>query len=126
MVDILIQGDDARTAAQAMREAIREIFETDPIQSTTGGGTPGTRQFDPYTFVLTIPPAIFYAERLAEQLRIGERWRQFTARAKKEADATQAQFLVDVGDGKHIPLEQAPPEKIREALIALQERYPKS
>jgi hypothetical protein len=42
MVDILIQGGDAESAAQAMRAAVHEIFETDPIRSTRGSPTLGT------------------------------------------------------------------------------------
>lgn len=75
--------------------------------------------------ILTIPPGIFYAKRLVHDFQLAERWRRLVARAEKEVKATGARILIDLGDGNHIPLEQAKPEKIREALDAL-EKHTKS
>jgi hypothetical protein len=44
----------------------------------------------------------------------------------EEAKATGARFLVDVGDGKHMPIEDTHPDKFREVLTALQEKQSKS
>jgi hypothetical protein len=128
MAEILIEGGDAEAAAQAMCAAVREIFETDPIRSIRGGSTPGTRGLGDLAAVIAVglPPAIFYSRRLVDDIRFAERWRRLTGRAAKEAKATRTRFLVDVGDGKHIPIEDAHPDKIREALTALQEKHPKS
>jgi hypothetical protein len=122
MADILIQGGDAEAAAKAMRDAVREIFEIDPIQSTVGRGVPGTRIVDAATVILAIPPGIFYANKLLEELHFSERWRRLTARAEKEAKATSAQLMIDVGDGKPIPFAEASPEIVLQALTALQEK----
>jgi hypothetical protein len=58
MVEFLIEGGDAEAAAQAMCAAVREIFETDPIRSTRGGATPGTRGLADIAavFVVGLPP----------------------------------------------------------------------
>jgi hypothetical protein len=61
-----------------------------------------------------------------DEVRFDERWRRLTGRAAGGAKPTGARFLVDVGDGNHIPIEHAHPAKIREALTALQEKHPKS
>jgi hypothetical protein len=43
---------------------MREIFETDPLQSIPGGSLPGTRGLvESAVIVLGIPPGIFYARR---------------------------------------------------------------
>jgi hypothetical protein len=58
MVDILVQGGDAASAAAAMRAAVREIFEADPIQSTTASDMPGRRSLAELgLIILGIPPA---------------------------------------------------------------------
>jgi hypothetical protein len=111
-----------------MCAAVREIFETDPIQSSRGGGSmPGTRGLaELAVIVVGIPPGIFYTKRLVEGLQIGERVRRLVAPAEKEAKANGARLLIDCGDGKPIPLEQAHRAKVLEALTALQEKRPKS
>ena len=128
MTEILIEGGDAEAAAQAICAAVREIFETDPIRSTRGGSTPGTRGLADLAAVIAVglPPAIVYGRKLVDDLRFSERWGRFAGRAAKEAKTTGARFLVDLGDGKHIPIEDAHPDKVREALTALQEKHPKS
>jgi hypothetical protein len=108
--------------------AVREIFAADPIRSTRGGSTPGTRGIANLAAVITVglPPAIFYTRRLVDDTRFGDRRHRLTGRAAKEAKVTGARFLVDVGDGRHIRIEDAHPDKLREALTALQEKQSKS
>jgi hypothetical protein len=122
MPDILIEGGDAETAAQAMRVAINEIFETDPLMSTREGARPGTRiVLEMATLALTIPPGVFYGKKLLDDLHLAECWRRLITRAQKEQKATGAHITIDLGDGHHIPLEQAHPDKIREGLANLEE-----
>ena len=45
--------------------------------------------------------------------------------SRKGGESDGRAILIDLGDGNHIPLEQAKPEKIREALDAL-EKHTKS
>jgi hypothetical protein len=127
MVDILVQGGDAEAAAKVMRAAVREIFETDPIQSAATGPVPGTRGLAELgLIILAIPPGVVYAKKMIDDFRLRERWRRLIARAEQEENATGARLLIDPGDGKPIPLHQANADKIREALAAFQERYSKS
>jgi hypothetical protein len=127
MVDILVQGGDAKAAAQAMRAAVREVFGTDPIQSATTNAMPGTRTLAELgLIILAIPPGVVYAKKMVDDLHLRERWRRLIARAEQEEKATGARLMIDPGDGKPIPLHKANRDKIREALDALQEKYPKS
>jgi hypothetical protein len=121
MAEILVQGGNAEAAARAMCAAVHEIFETDPLASTRGGSLPGTRGLaELAVIVLSIPPGVFYARRLAEDLR------RLVYRAEKEAKANGARLMIDCGDGKPIPLEEAHRAKVVEALKALQEKRPKN
>jgi hypothetical protein len=123
MPDILIQGGDAGAAALAMRAAVNEIFGTDPLQSHRGEARPGTRgALEFATLILTIPPAVIYSKKITEEFGFAELWRRLMARGEKEQKATGARITIDPGDGHHIPIEQAHPDKIREALAALGER----
>ena len=122
----MIQGGDAEAAARAMHAAVREIFDTDLIQSVRGGERPGTRSPELVALVLTIPTAIIATADLIARARLGERWRRLIARAEKEEKATGARLLIDPGDGKPIPLHQANGDKIREALAALERQHKNS
>jgi hypothetical protein len=48
------------------------------------------------------------------------------AAPRKRSRLPALEFLVDVGDGKHIPIEDTCPDKLREVLTALQEKQSKS
>jgi hypothetical protein len=128
MAEILIEGGDAEAAAQAMCVAVREIFEVDPIRSSRGGSPPGTRGLADLAAVIAVglPPAIFYGRRLVDDIQFAERWRRLFMRGKDAQKKTSARILIDDGDGNHVPIEDAHPDKIREALTALQEKHSKS
>lgn len=66
-----------------MRGAVREIFDTDPIQFSSGGPIPGTKSLELALLILTIPPGIFYAKRLVHDFQLAERWRRLVARAER-------------------------------------------
>jgi hypothetical protein len=124
--DILIQGGDTEAAAKAMRATVREIFDTDPIQSVRGGDRSGTRTLAELgLIVLAIPPGAVYAKKMVEEFGLRERWRRLFARAEKEEKATGARFLIDPGDGKPILLHEANHDEIREALAALEQQHKK-
>ena len=123
MADIVIQGGDAKAAAQAMSAALREIFETDPILSTIDTAIPGSaRSLELLTIILTVPITAIAATDLLSRAQVGQRWRRLITRAEKESKTTSARLLIDLGDGKPIPLHQANREKISEALAALENR----
>jgi hypothetical protein len=128
MPDILIEGGDAGSAAMEIRDAVRDIFEIDPIQSTVGGGPlPGTRGLvEAVTLLLTIPPGIFYGKRLIEDIHFGDRLRRLIVKAETEEKKTGAQLKIVLDDGKVIPLHQANHDQIREALAALEQQHKKS
>jgi hypothetical protein len=71
----LTEGGDAEAAAQAICAAVREILEVDPIRSTRGDRPPGTWGIANLLAVITVglPPAIFYTQRLVDDIRFGER-----------------------------------------------------
>ena len=127
MVDILVQGGDAASAAATMCAAVREIFEADPIQSTISNAVSGRRGLAELgLIILAIPPGVVYAKKMVDDFRLRERWRRLIDRAEQEEKATGARVLIDPGDGKPIPLHKANGDKIREALTAFQEKYSKS
>ena len=122
MVEILIQGDDAKTVADDMRAAFREIFEVDPLVSARGGGgTAGTRTgLEPYILALAIPPAVVYTQNLAKQLDLSGRWNRLMTKGDALGKDKSATILIDTGKGKPIPLHLANREQIMAALKALE------
>jgi hypothetical protein len=124
-VDILIRGGDAETAAQETRAALREIFEVDTTQTVAGGErVSGARSLDLALFILSIPPAVDASANLIARARLGERLRRLIAKIEHTRKKTGAKLLIDPGDGKPLPLEEAKRETILAALEAF-ERHQK-
>ena len=120
MVDILVRGGDAEAAAKAIAGALREIFAVEPTRSTARAED--ARAFDLVMLLLSIPPAIVATADLAGRLKLVERFDRLIARAAEQKRLTGAALLIDPGDGRPIPLEQASRDQIMAALTALQAR----
>jgi hypothetical protein len=126
MPDILIDGGNTEEAVAAMRAALREIFDIEPIRSSRGGGEPpGTRTLGEIgLIVLAFPPAAIYGKKMIAEFGLGELCRRLIGRAEKAEKATGARFLLDPGDGsKPVPLHEAHHDKLREALDALKAHH---
>jgi len=122
-VDILIRGGDAETAARETRAALREIFEVDVTQTITGGERiQDARSLDLALFILSVPPALDSSLNLIARARLGERLRRLIAKIQHTSKTTGAKLLIDPGDGKPIPLEEAKRETILAALEAFEQR----
>jgi hypothetical protein len=63
---------------------------------------------------------------LVAPARLTERFRRLIASGKKTKEQTRARIMIDLGDGNRVPIENAHPDKVREALTALQEKHSKS
>lgn len=108
MVEILIQGGDTEAATQAMRTAIKEIFEIDPLVTQRGGGQqPGTRSLELLTVALAIAPAIASTVDLVSRSKLMGRIARLWPKIREQEAKTGAKFLIDVGDGKPIPAHEA-------------------
>jgi len=117
MVEILIQGGDTEAATQAMRVAIKEIFEIDPLETRRGGGQlPGKRSFELLLVALAITPAIASAVDLASRSKLLGRIGRLLPKIHEQEAKTGAKFLIDVGDGKPIPAHEANRAQIEAAL----------
>jgi hypothetical protein len=119
MVEILIRGDRAEDAATAMADATREIFGTEPGRSR--------RQAEHtkdavalWALVVTVPPAVTAMIDLAGRLKLAERIGRLIHHAEATAKTTGAAILIDPGDGKPIPLDQANRETIIAALAEIE------
>jgi hypothetical protein len=126
MPDILIDGGNAEEAAAAMRTALREIFDVEPTRSVRGGAEPpGTRTLGEIgLIVLAFPPAAIYGKKMIAEFGLGELCRRLIGRAVTVEKATHARILLDPGDGtKPVPLHEAHPDKLREALDALKAQH---
>lgn len=117
MVEILIHGGDTEAATQAMRTAIKEIFEIDPLVTRRGGGQqPGTRSLELLAVALAIAPAIASAVDLVSRSKLMGRIARLWPKIREQEAKTGAKFLIDVGDGKPIPAHEANRAQIEAAL----------
>jgi hypothetical protein len=124
MVEILIQGGDTEAAATELAAAVREIFEVEPTRSTTGGGQAmGTRGLvEAALITLAVPSAVHHTHDILARTQLGARLRRLIGKAEAVHKTTGCRILVDPGDGKHIPLEEAHREHILEALHHVEQR----
>ena len=124
MVDILIRGGNAETAAVEMRAALRDIFGVDPIPSSRATAEPaGTRGLvELATLVLTLPITGAAAIDLLARAHLADRLRRLIGKAAEQRKTQGARVLIDPGDGKPIPLEHANHETIRAALAAVEQK----
>ena len=124
MADIQIQGGDTETAARELAAAIREIFAVDPVRSTSGAShTPGTRGLAEVALIaLALPPAIHSARDILTHAKFTAGLKRLIAKITDLRKSTKASFMIDPGDGRHIPLEEASHDDIIAALKAVEDR----
>lgn len=122
MVEILIQNGDAATAANELARAVHEIFDIEPRRAgTTGQPRPGTRMLAEAALItLALPPAVLGTVDILKRVQLGDRLKRLGGKAEQVRKATGASIMIDPGDGKHIPLEQASHDLIVDALHALE------
>ncbi|HME27709.1 MAG TPA: hypothetical protein VKI44_41370 [Acetobacteraceae bacterium] len=124
MADILIRGGDTEATANELAAAIRDIFAVEPIRTVAGSGqTPGTRGLvEAALIILALPPAAHHAATIVAGAQLGERLRRLIAKVAALRKSTRSTVLIDPGDGKHIPLEEASHEAIVTALHRIEQR----
>ncbi len=124
MVEILIRGGDTETAANELAAAVREIFAVEPVRTVAGGGhAPGTRMLlEAALIILALPPAAVGTADILGRAQFGERLRRLITKLPSLRKTTRAKVLIDPGDGKHIPLEEASREAIIAAVHAIEQR----
>jgi hypothetical protein len=124
MAEILIQGGDTEAAANELAAAIQDIFAVEPLRSARlTGHTPGTRALlELAAIALALPPAVIGTADVVARSRLGERLRRLTAKAAPVRKTTRASIMIDPGDGKLIPLEEAKRDAILAALQAVEQK----
>ena len=123
MVNILIQGGNGETAARDVSAAIHEIFGFQP--SRIGGASQGVRirgAVEAALIVLAVPPAIIAMTDIAQRSRFMELIGSLIARASKTKEKTRSSILIDLGDGRHVPLDEASHGAIVAALTEMETR----
>ena len=124
MVEILLRGGATEAAADDLAAALREIFAVEPIRRVRGHGQmPGTRGLVELALIaLALPPAVVGTSDIAARMQFGERLRRLIAKVAALRKTTHVTVLIDAGDGKHIPLEEANREAILAAVHAIEQR----
>jgi hypothetical protein len=124
MAEILIRNGDTEAAAGELAAAIRDIFAVEPIRRVIGGQrTPGTRDLTGIVGIcLALPGAVTATADIVARAQLGARLQRLIARVATVRKTTGATVLIDPGDGKPIPLEQASHEAILAALRAVEQR----
>jgi hypothetical protein len=124
MAEILIQGGETEAAANELAAAIHDIFSVEPLRTTrTPSHTPGTRVvLELAAVALALPPAVIGTADLISRSSLQERLRRLTGKAAAVRKATRASILIDPGDGKPIPLEEANRDAILAALKAVEQK----
>jgi hypothetical protein len=125
MVEILIRGGDTEAALAATAAALREVFVVEPSPSRRApekGKAKLRTGTDLPMLVLAIPPAVTAMLDLAARLRLLDRLNRLITHAQEQRKTTGATLLIDPGDGKPIPLEQAHRDKIMAALGEVEAR----
>jgi hypothetical protein len=69
-----------------------------------------------------LPPAVIGTADLISRSSLQERLRRLTGKAAAVRKATRASILIDPGDGKPIPLEEANRDAILAALKAVEQK----
>ena len=124
MADILIRGGDTEAAANELAAAIRDIFGVEPLRTVASSGhTPATRVLaETALIILAVPPAVHYAKDILAGTQLSQRLRRLTTKAATVRKTTHAAILIDPGDGKPVPLEEANHDAIVAALHAVEQR----
>lgn len=124
MAEILIRGGDAEAAAKELAAAVQEILTVQPVRTDIGGAqAPNTRALMEIAAIcLAFPPAVVGVADILARMQLGDRLRRLIAKAASLHKATRATILIDAGDGKPIPLEEARHDAILAALRACEQR----
>lgn len=124
MVEILIRGEDAETFANQLDDELRELFGAEPIRTASkvrnASGTRGLVELA--LIILALPPAALGTTDLLARSKLGERLGRLLAKVAVLRKTSRSTVLIDPGDGKHIPLEEANREAIVAALKAIEQR----
>jgi hypothetical protein len=117
VLNVLIRSGDSEAAAGEVASAIGEIFGTEPTRLPSPVQKPVVRgMIEVALIVLALPPALIGTADLASRSRLRERLGALITRTNAISKTTKSSVLVDLGDGKHIPLEEASREAILAAL----------
>nr|WP_294565166.1 hypothetical protein [uncultured Rhodopila sp.] len=124
MADILIRGGNSEAAALEISAAIDEIFGERPTRmSDPRGQKVVTRGFvEAALIVLALPPAAVGTADLVSRVRLGERFGALIRKIAEVGKTTKSSVMIDPGNGKHIPLEEASRDAILAALAAMEEK----
>jgi hypothetical protein len=124
MAEILIKGGDTDAAANELASALRDIFAIDPLRTTIASATaPGTRSMVELALIcLALPPAAIGTADIVARMQLGQRLQRLIARVAALRKTNRASVLIDPGDGKPIPLEEASRDAIIAALQAVEQR----
>jgi hypothetical protein len=124
MADILVRGGETESAASELAATIRDLFGVDPIATRIAAShAPGTRGgLELAAIALALPPALLDTADILSRSRLGERVRRLIAKAASLRKTTRADILIDPGDGKPIPLQEASRDAILAALHAVEQR----
>jgi hypothetical protein len=124
VADILIKGGEMETAAQELAASIHEIFAVDPVRTAIAKqNPPNTRALVEIAAIcLALPPAVIGTADIIARMHPGDRLQRLIAKAAALHKTTKSSILIDVGDGKPIPLEQAKHDTIVKALQELEQR----
>lgn len=71
---------------------------------------------------LALPPAVIGTADVLARSRLADRLRRLTGRAASVRKTTRAAIMIDPGDGKLIPLEEAKRDAILAALQAVEQK----
>ena len=124
MASILIRGGDSESAARDMSAAVGEVIGELPIRLEGGlAERPIVRGLiETALIVLALPPALVGSADIIARMRLQERLKALISKADQVSKTTKSSVLIDPGDGKHIPLEEASREAIVAALTAVEKR----
>jgi hypothetical protein len=123
VAEIVVQGGDTEAAAAELAVAVRDIFDVELIRRVGGGHTPGTRgPLEIAAVCLALPPAATAIVDIVARAQFGARLQRLIARVTTLRKTTRARVLIDLGDGKPIPLEEASREAIIAALRDVDQR----
>jgi len=123
MSSIRIGGGDTRAAAHELSVAIEEIFGQKLDRVTT---PPSQDEFrgiaETALIVVALPPALISSADIVARARVAERLGKLMERIKSIQARTKSSILIDPGNGKHIPLEEASRDAIIAALVKVERR----
>ncbi len=123
MVNIVIRGGNGEAAAREISMAVAEVFGEQPARLPATPSKPAVRGFiEAALIVLALPPALIGSADILSRARLRERLSTLITKTDGVSKRTKSSVMVDPGDGKHIPLEEASREAILAALAAMEQK----